>query len=87
MSARITAASTVMDAIVALGEGNPGALTVMANLVTRADDGGLFTLLELDTAGIYGPDIWVLYKDECGENLDAFIEAVHDKTAAVLAGE
>ena len=34
--------------------------------------------MDLDSLGIYGSDIWMLYKDVCGENLatsnDAAIE-------------
>ena len=31
--------------------------------------GGLSGLLSLDTHGIYGSEIWMLYKDVCGQSL------------------
>ena len=57
-------------------EGNPGALTVMIEIIKQnttidPDDAmaGFGPLLRLDSAGIYGPGIWVLYKDTCGQDL------------------
>ena len=57
-------------------EGNPGALTVLIDILKKnptidPDDamGGFGPLITLDVAGIYGPSIWVLYKDTCGEDL------------------
>lgn len=64
------------DIVVELCDGNPGALTVMMQMIENnaqidPDDafGSLGALLSLDSEGIYGTDIWVLYKDVCGEDL------------------
>ena len=60
-----------------MAEGNPGALSVMMELykITPEIDsmnllGGLGTILLLDTFEIYGPRIWMLYKDFCQENIE-----------------
>lgn len=75
-SSRVTLEDNVMDVIVKLAEGNPGAAVVCTNILGQAgvvdpDDalGGLGVLLSLDTEGIYGPRIWMLYKDVCKENM------------------
>lgn len=67
-------AMTLQELLLAMGEGNPGAITVMARLLERED--GLFVLLHLDEMGIYGPDIWVAYKDHCDEDLEQLARRV-----------
>lgn len=66
----------IPQAIIALSEGNPGAITVLSQAVSQVSQidpdnilGALGFLLQLDSAGIYGSDIWVLYKRVCGERL------------------
>jgi hypothetical protein len=73
---RIELADSIMDAVIKVAEGNPGALTVCMMLLddTKAIDpmaafGGLGMLLDFDARGIYGSRIWVLYKDVCGESI------------------
>lgn len=73
---RIKLTDTLIGASVKLGEGNPGAISVIMQLIKNgsiidpdAAFGELAHLLSLDTFGIYGPRIWMLYKDVCGEDL------------------
>jgi hypothetical protein len=73
---RIGMDDTVMDIIVKMSGGNPGAMTVLVRMYKEGgmvdpDDfmGGLGSILGLDTADIYEDRIWMLYKDVCGENL------------------
>jgi hypothetical protein len=79
---RIQSHMTVFDAIVAMADGNPGALRVMTEILKAGGTidpdavDGFIHLLNLDTLRIYGPKIWMLYKDVCGEDLA--------KTIAVL---
>jgi hypothetical protein len=64
-----------------MSDGNPGALTVLMELLklqTNEIDpdsllGGFGSILSLDTIGIYGTDIYVLYNDICDQNLTLFI--------------
>jgi hypothetical protein len=74
--ARIGLEDTVQSALVKMCDGNPGALRVMMGMLRegKAIDplgfaGGLGAVLSLDTQGIYGSRIWLLYKDVCGESL------------------
>ena len=73
---RIQLNDTAMSAAVKMSEGNPGALSVCAMMLRQGgeidpDDfaGGLGNLLSMDTLKIYGPQIWMLYKDVCGQDL------------------
>lgn len=57
-----------MEKVIELAEGNPGAITVLSQLQTVPEliD---FLLYETDKRG---PDIWVIYKDMCLQDIDAF---------------
>jgi hypothetical protein len=73
---RIKLEMTMMDTLIAMGEGNPGGLTVLMELLDKGDKidpdsalGGFANVLDLDTLGIYGSRIWMLYKDVCGQDL------------------
>lgn len=74
-----------LDMVMAMSEGNPGAVRVMMELYesepTIDPDScwkGLGGWFGLDSLDIYGSKIWMLYKDVCGQD----IEKVH----AVLRG-
>lgn len=53
-------------------DGNPGAISALTDLLENTEDvdpqcafGKLGPLLSLDTHGIYGSDIYVLWSDKC----------------------
>jgi hypothetical protein len=73
---RINLEMSVPDAAMALVEGNPGAVNVVVQMTTKGRKidpdsafGDLSGLISLDTQGIYGPRIWMLYKDVCKEDI------------------
>lgn len=73
---RITLADNLFDIVKKLGEGNPGATSVLMQLAAGAVEidpenafGALGPMVMLDMAGIYGSTIWLLYKDLCGESI------------------
>ncbi len=75
--ARIQLHDDVQSAIVKLADGNPGAAVAMMKIFQVAPEvdpkggmGGLGPILSLDTLGIYGSRIWMLYKDFCGEDAE-----------------
>lgn len=78
------------DAIFALSEGNPGAVNVLMDSFRKCDEidpegmGAWGFLLNLDSFGIYGSRIWVLYKDLCGENLALAVAMVRSVQMGVL---
>ena len=85
MLSRIQYSDTTQDALVKMCEGNPGGLRVCMELLTKAGEidpdnimGGLGFVLNLDTLGLYGSKIWMLYKDVCNQDLT--------KTCAILRG-
>ena len=75
--------STPVDIIVKMADGNPGAARVMADMFNSAPKidpsnvlGGYGPVLFLDTLGIYGHRVWMLYKDVCGEDLTKTLAAL-----------
>jgi len=84
MNERINLSDTPISAITKLCEGNPGALTVLANILKEGGkidpDAGFgepfFIILNFDSYNIYGPRIWMLYKDVCEQKLDKTIAMV-----------
>lgn len=77
---RITLDDNMQGAVIKLSDGNPGAVNVLMQLLTTEEVidpdsvlGPLGTILHLDSHGIYGSRIWMLYKDVCGENLNILV--------------
>lgn len=74
---RINYNMSAIQMLVAMADGNPGAVSVMTQMLQKGNEidpeamlgGGLMAILDLDTMGVYGSDIWVLYKDICGESV------------------
>jgi hypothetical protein len=77
-NSRLDLTDTGIDMLMKMSEGNPGAITVMSELMNK-ESGidpdsmfskyGISTILSMDTHGIYGSDIWILFKDICKQNL------------------
>lgn len=65
---RITLTDSTQDAFVKMSNGNPGALSALfalSQVKTNSPLGGFGNILLLDTYGIYGTDIYVLFSDIC----------------------
>lgn len=74
---RICLADDMMTIALKMSRGNPGALNVVLALMKQGDK-GLFALLSLDTLGIYEHHIWMLYKDECKEDIHHMMQILQD---------
>lgn len=73
---RIGLNDTMMLALQKMAGGNPGAITVMMEMVKESPKidpqrlmGGLGPILSLDSEDIYEERIWMLYKDLCGQDI------------------
>jgi hypothetical protein len=73
---RIQLTDTGMSAAMKMSGGNPGALRVLVECLTSSAAidpdsmfGGIAPIFDLDTLGIYGSRIWMLFKDVCDEDL------------------
>ena len=75
---------SVMDTIVLMAEGNIGAVNVLTQILEKDDPLAIFTILDLDDMGMRGPQIWVGYKDHCGQDIDRFIQAITSRDPAMV---
>lgn len=89
-SERITLDMTIKQAIIALAEGNPGAVTVMCEILKQAptidpDCESFLIILQLDSLGLYGSKIWIVYKDICGENMLDMLTALRAHQLGIIS--
>ena len=85
---------SVKDIVLKMGAGNPGGLRVMMDIITLGpeidpDDfaKGLGTILWMDSLGIRGSKIWMLYKDVCGEDIIKTIGMMRAVQLGVISSE
>lgn len=77
---RILFESDISKTIVNMCDGNPGALTVLIEVIKTLKEDVWLILCRLDDAEIYGPDIWLGYKDVCKQDIIRFIDEVKGGT-------
>ncbi len=73
---------TFLHAITKMAEGNPGAATVLAEILRKEHD--LATILHLDDLQIRGWKIWYAFKDYCHQDLDKFISLVNERNKDMM---
>jgi len=80
---RIQLTDTTQSAVEKMMDGNPGAMTVLLEIIKQTpiidpDDvmKGMGAILDLDTHKIYGPRIWMLFKDVCGESIEKMLASL-----------
>jgi len=72
-----------LEMIVSMAEGNPGAATVMGQML-KLDRDNILHIISLDDMNIRGQQVWVGYKDHCEENMDKFIEAIKARDSEMV---
>lgn len=78
---RITLEMSAMEAVIALAEGNIGAATACGELL-KSSELGLVDLCHLDDMELYGPNIWLGYKDICEFDVVKFQSMIKDRSLA-----
>ncbi len=74
----------VQDYILELSGGNPGAIRVCVELFNGY---GLSVLEGLLLLNLRGSAIWMLYKDECHEDIDVTYKSIVYRIEQKLSGE
>jgi hypothetical protein len=76
---------SVMDLMITLSEGNPGAARVLSDLAATIDrDRFAKTLLTLDDMNIRGTQIWVGFNDFAKGDIKAFYAAVFSRNKDMI---
>jgi len=77
---RLQLTDTGTDILVKMADGNPGAISAMMAIMEHHDSidpqammGAMGAIMILDTWGIYGTDIYVLYSDKCDKDVRKFL--------------
>jgi hypothetical protein len=83
MREKIELDGTNVDMAVKMSEGNPGALSVLIQLMEMGMD-GFMVIMHLDDMNIRGSQIWVGYKDFCGEDIEKFKETVEARSPEMV---
>ena len=65
---------TMPDILYALSEGNPGAATVLMEIAKEYPNEFPLIWLHFDSAGIYGSQIWIEYKDKRNYDIKRLVE-------------
>ena len=76
---RIELTDSIPDILIKLSDGVIGSVNVLIHIIKNAhkidpdcfggmEGAGVLTILSFDSHAIYGEDIWILFKDICGQN-------------------
>lgn len=71
--------ANITDIVAEMSEGNPGAINVMMMILRDDPQFGFMTLLNLDDMNIWGPQIWIGFKDYANSDLTKFIAALKER--------
>lgn len=73
----INLSDNTLEVVEKMVEGNPGAITVIMKILDRKHDPmSMMVVLMLDDMNIRGPQIWVGYKDFCGQDIEVFVKKI-----------
>lgn len=72
---RVELTDSIPDILIKLSDGVIGSVNVLIHIIKNAhkidpdmEGAGVLTILSFDSHAIYGEDIWILFKDICGQN-------------------
>ena len=71
------------EAISVMSDGNPGAINVMCMLINHDPVKGQVALCHLDDMGIYGSQIWIAYKDICGQDIELLMKKIYERKLTI----
>src|SRR5688572_13889692 len=93
MRSRLRLDMTAIDAVTAMAEGNPGAIAALCECLKLGSEidpddlfGGLGSIMTLDTLGIYGSRLYMLWNDVCRRDMPKFIACLRAYQLGQLAG-
>ena len=81
---KININDNMMQVMLKMSEGNPGAITGMASLIKDDPMSGFMLLLGLDDMNIRGSQIWQIYKYYCEEDIEKFKEVIRNRDADMV---
>ncbi len=90
---RLNLHMTGMQVVTTMSEGNPGAFRALLDIMRLGSvidpqglPDGLGAILMLDTLGIHGSRIWMLFNDVCGRDVAKMLAVLRAEQLGQLAG-
>ena len=77
--------ATIAEMLHALSEGNIGAFNVLLQLLVDKEE--FMLLLRLDSLHLYGDQLWELYKETCGADIDRFVSYISNELSCQICGQ
>ncbi len=77
MRDRIQLTSTTLDIAMSMGEGNPGALSLVMEILT-GEPKNIFILLKCDAYRIYGSRLYMFWNDCCDRDINRMRQAIDE---------
>lgn len=85
---------SVQDIVIKMSCGNPGALMALVEMLKKGKaidpdglGGGLGSIILLDTFGIYGTDIYVLFSDICKRDIAKTLAVIRAAQLGFVSGD
>lgn len=73
-----------MDRLLAIAQGNPGALVVLSQLVKNHPEKLDNLISKLESRNIRGSQLYVIWKEQCECNLEQLIEYIQNLSSSNL---
>jgi hypothetical protein len=88
---KISLNDTFVSILEKMSEGNPGALTCLMEMIKKndwyfPDTEPMVYVLHLDDIGIYGSQLYMLWNDCCGRDLNVFETVLRNYQTGKLTG-
>ena len=84
---KLTATTSLNDAVKRMANGNMNAATVLALILKEFPDRALPFMREMDMAGMYGPDIWWCFSSQYQQNVLAFLKGLSNGIVRTMMDE
>lgn len=75
---------SVMESVMLMSEGNPGAIRVLTDLMANNPDEAISLMLCLDDMNVRGSQIWVGWKDFANMNNGVFVQAIKERNSDMV---
>lgn len=85
MREQISLLDSLMDVMVKMSEGVPGAISVLLSIMKEQPETGFINILSLDDMNIRGTQIWIGFKDHCGEDIIRFLDCIKHRSPEMVA--
>lgn len=84
MRKKITQFTSTMEAVINLSCNNPGAVTVMMELIKENEDLSTHRMLMLDDMNLAGSSLWIAYKDYCKQDINKLIGKIKERNGEMV---